>query len=265
MSRYWSPAMTERSVAARAPIGSIIALNRKPWRVVEHAEILPGDWDEESRETWLRMNTPDPWPHAPYKLVLTPMPEGPQYLALIRPWQYVRWNILPEHYAVCVSCGELAPCREHQRTQFAAEQMKKTEHEMRLLPGCCPACQEPITSRQQTIDFPGEYIFNPLAPSDPIFHTRSKCSGAAARYEKAWVAADPSRGRSLLTMSCEGHVIVHGDGSAECHGTEECPNIHARHRAYSACYLQSVGCPRECSRYGHAGTRVANPPKGLRP
>jgi hypothetical protein len=134
-----------------------------------------------------------------------------------------------------------------------------------VLPGCCWSCAEPITSRQGFRVFLGPNVLLPTALDDPAFHTRQACREGARSYEEAWVRADPSRPRSLLTLFCEGTVIVHGDGSAECFGAKdsECPNVRARHRTSAACYYQSHGCPRGCSRSGHPGTRIsaaANPP-----
>jgi hypothetical protein len=96
----------------------------------------------------------------------------------------------------------------------------------------------------------------------PTFHLRRKCWGAAARYEEAWVTHEPGRARSLLTLSCSGTLIVHHDGTAECFGADgsDCPTVYARHRCYSACYLQSHGCGRDCPRAGHPGTRVSGRP-----
>lgn len=248
MSRYWSPAIVARGgrLPRRPEVGWIIAADRKPWVVLE---VRDGDGQEVEYEVFVR-----------------PLDGTKHYGMRVPPHTYQAFHHLPEHFAVCHSCGELAPCREHERGLYAAREAERMEHELKLLPGCCPACQEPITSRQQTIDFPGEHVFNPFMPSDPVFHTRRKCLGGARRYENAWVAADPTRPRSLLTMYCEGTVIVHQDGSAECFGAanSDCPSVHADHRCYAACYTESQGCGRGCSRIGHPGTRIAGRPQGLR-
>lgn len=105
------------------------------------------------------------------------------------------------------------------------------------------------------------YVRNPLAAADPVFHLRRKCWGAAARYEEAWVATYPTAARSLLTLTCEGTVIVHEDGSGECFGAKDsdCPSIYARHRCMSACYIQSHGCGQGCTSRRH-GTRLSGHP-----
>lgn len=161
---------------------------------------------------------------------------------------------------LCSCCSHPWPCRENVDGVRAAAELEKAEREMRLLPGCCPACQEPITARQKTISFPGPYVRNPLAPSDPSYHLRRACRSEAARYEELWVTAEPGRRRSLLTLKCDGSVIVHGDGTGECIGAtdSDCPSIYAWHGTWSACYLQSHGCPRDCGT-GH-GTRLSGRP-----
>ncbi|EFQ84734.1 hypothetical protein HMPREF0063_10075 [Aeromicrobium marinum DSM 15272] len=249
MTRYWTPALKPfgpSSLSKRPEIDSIIAVNRKPWRVLEVRDHPDADID--------------------YEVFVKPVDDEQHYGFTVRPHAARQWWELPEHYAVCHSCGELAPCRGHEQAQYAADQARQLEHEMRLLPGCCPGCQEPITPRQRSIEFPGEYVLNPLMEPSPRFHLRSKCWSAAARYEEKWVVAWPGRQRSLLTLKCAGTVVVHGDGSAECHGAEDsdCPSVHARHRGMSACYVQSRGCPRGCSTVGHPGTRVAGAPEDPR-
>lgn len=162
---------------------------------------------------------------------------------------------------LCSCCGHPFPCLEADQQEWAANEMAKAEREMSLMPGCCPACGEPVTSRQRSITFGGPNVRNPLAEG-PTFHLRSKCRYSAAQYEEAWVNDEPGRVRSLLTLRCEGIVIVHGDGTAECFGADgsECPSVYARHRRHMACYIQSHGCGRDCSPVGHPGTHVAGRP-----
>ena len=137
------------------------------------------------------------------------------------------------------------------------------ERELRLIPGCCPACQEPITSRQRTHRTSPASTCSTHSPRQARDSSlRRKCERGAAAYEKAWVAADSTRQRSLLTLACNGTMIVHGDGSGECFGAidSDCPSTYAHHRSYMACYLQSNGCGRGCSRANHAGTQLAHWP-----
>lgn len=184
---------------------------------------------------------------------LTGPDTGSHYGIKIRS-EYKRWYDIGEHYAVCNCCNELPPCsgiRAERAVQQSVEAMK-------LPDGYCPACKEPITHRQKKYVFPGPNLLNPFGADGVQFHQRSKCRSSAAAYEEKWVKADPTRARSLLTLTCPGHVIVHHDGTGECHRADgaDCPHIHARHQSYSACYTQSHGCGKECPRNGHPGCRL---------
>lgn len=262
--RGWRPAMSTLCYDRQPPVGALIGLSYKVWRVVGIEPLNPGDWSERARDEWMTSGMPDPWRLAPFRVLAAPPDGGKQGSMLIEPWHYLTWRLVPEDYAVCVRCGEPAPCREYEQRVQAEKEMAAAEKEMQLPDGYCPACREPITTRQKTHRFPGPNLLNPLGASDVEFHTRGKCHSGAALYEERWVAADPSRERSMLTLKCTGSVITHADGSAECVGRRdgaECPNIYARHTHYSACYARSHGCPRlECAGSRHGCT----PAKGLR-
>lgn len=242
--RTWSPAVEhpQRQYARRPEPGWLVAMNREVWVVVAVRE-----GDEHDDHVWeMIVHRPDePNRH-----------HGARFGYGVR-----AWFPLPDHYAVCRLCGDLAPCRQHTNAILAAEQAIRMERELRLLPGCCPACQEPVTSRQRSITFEGEYVRNPLGPVDVAFHLRRACRSAAARYEEAWVKADPTRARSLLTLSCAGWVVVCGDGHAECFGADDssCPSLYARHRGYTACYAQTHGCGRQCGSHQHGCSLTGRP------
>lgn len=254
--RWWSPAMSTSHYDRRPPVGALIALDRKPWRVRTVEDIPADEWSDEHRDVWLRDGMPDPWRSRPFRVEVE-SPAGIEAgTATVGPRNHPTWHVLPEHYAVCVTCGELAPCREHTAMKQAEAEMARLEKQMRLMPGCCPACQEPITSRQQTVTFPGENLLLITGAPDPVFHLRQACRDGAARYEEMWVRADPTRPRSLLTLRCRGLLVVHHDGSAECHGAPDCPSVYAHHGHLTACYAQSHGCGRGCSPVGHPGCRV---------
>lgn len=166
---------------------------------------------------------------------------------------------------LCSCHSEPWPCIESEHQEQAEKELKSAEKVLNLMPGCCPACEEPVTSRQRSITFGGPNVRNPLAEG-PTFHLRRKCYRAAADYEELWVADEPGRARSLLTLRCAGTVIVHGDGSAECFGADDsdCPSVYAQHRGYMACYVQTHGCGQGCSTQGHPGTRLAGRPSNPR-
>lgn len=260
----WRPAMSAPCYDRQPPVGALIGIDHKVWRVARIEPLNPGDWSERAREMWIAQGMADPWRSAPFRVLATKPDGGREHGMVLEPWHYMTWRILPEDYAVCARCGEPAPCREYEQRIQAEKEMAAAEKEMELPPGCCPACREPISTRQKTHRFPGPNLLNPLGAPDVEFHTRSQCRHGAAQYEKQWLTADPSRQPSMLTLKCTGVRISHADGSAECAGRDgvECPNIYAHHGSQSACWCATAGgCPRaECAGSRH-GTRIA---KGLR-
>lgn len=259
MRDYWQPAVTDghATYGARPVAGSLIAFERRPWRVVEVKDKDPVDWDDDVRTYWQQWGTPEPWSLRPYNALIQAPTGGKIHHLSIKPWHRSWFSTLPEHYAVCVSCGELAPCREVSAKRNAVREMERFERLASVLPGCCWSCSEPITSRQKVFWFPGPNVWMPTAPDGVRIHQRRTCMHSAERYENDWIAADPTRPRSLLTLSCKGTLVVHHDGSAECFGAVEsdCPDFRASHAVYVACYAQSHGCPQDCPREGHPGTR----------
>lgn len=254
--RHWWPALRGEVTYSRKPtVGALIAVRREPYRVVEVRDVEPIDWADKHRDVWIKQGMPDPWILAPFTVVLQPLPSGRRQHVEVGPLVSLWFETLPEHYAVCVSCGELAPCREVTAERAAVREMARFARLAAVLPGCCWACNEPVTSRQESVTFAGDNLLMPTAPPSPTFHLRRSCRGAAAHYEEMWVAADPRRPRSMLTLKCAGTLVVHGDRSTECFGAIEsdCPDPRAAHQAYTACYVQSDGCPRGCTRDGHPG------------
>lgn len=234
----------------------LVAVDRRPWRVAEVKDVPADMWTDKTREAWLSWGRPDGWRSAPYVAILAPHPSGKPMHVEIRPLEHKSWwHALPEHYAVCAVCGELAPCKEITAEAAAKIVMQKFDRLANVLPGCCWSCSEPVTSRQASRVFLGPNVWMPIAGSDPAFHLRRRCVGAAACYEDDWVKAEPSRERSLLTLRCTGSLIWHGDGTAECFGANdsECPGWRAWHGQQMSCYVQTHGCPRKCDRTTHQG------------
>lgn len=237
--------------------GDIVRIDYHAW----HVEAVE-DLDVESEDGFTK----------PYRVEVLPL-SGPAelvpHVADVR--KYTSWEVVGEHYALCHQCGEVPPCRESERAEFARREAAKADAMMQVLSGCCPACGEPITTRQKTITFDGPNALNPLDPAPRVvFHARRPCRQRAAEYEGRWVRADPSRRRTELTARCSGTVVVHGDGTGECFGRADgadCPTIYARHRMITACYAASHGCGLGCSRQGHPGARLADglTPAGYRP
>jgi len=253
----WHPAHVAHGYGRGRPeVGEVVAYERRAWKVVlvTVEEPTPDEQDAVDRYTaaWRDMALP-------YRIRLQRIHGEPRD----RENTHSDWFPAYPHGRVplCSCHGHPWPCLEADQQAQAEREMQRVEKALRLLPGCCPACEEPVTSRQRSITFGGPNVQNPLAEG-PTFHLRLKYRHAAAQYEETWVAAEPGRQRSLLTLACAGTVIVHGDGTAECFGADEsdCPSVFARHRGYQACYIQTHGCGRECSRNGHPGTRIPGRP-----
>jgi hypothetical protein len=264
----WRPeGIRDSGRSGRPEVGAVVAYDRRAWEVrhVSDAEPTP---DEQERLDAYREPYRDQM--LPYRVTLRRLHGAPherensagEIGLRARVGAYRPFPVYPNgRVPLCSCCGHPWPCLEADQQAQAAKELKRAEKALRLLPGCCPACEEPVTSRQRSITFGGPNVQNPLAEG-PTFHLRRACRHAAAAYEETWVTAEPARRRSLLTLRCRGTVIVHQDGTAECFGADgsDCPSVYARHRCYSACYLQSHGCGRDCSRVGHPGTRIAGRP-----
>lgn len=234
---YWRPAVHSFDHVGQLPeIGSLVAVDRQPWIVA---------------------SVQDDGTHVELELH-KPGQEHPRYRARYSATARRPWTPLPEHYAICGHCAELAPCVGHEQQVNAHRIAVRLTEELSILPGMCPACNEPITARQGVIDFPGENVRNPLAPPTPVFHTRQRCWDAAALYEDAWVRADPRRQRSALTLRCRGRLITHSGGRSECSEGVLCPSMYARHTTLAACYLDGA-CAEGCVRGGHPGARAPRP------
>lgn len=273
MSTAWHPLGAEPRYGTsrrRPEVGTVVAYDYRAWRVDYVQDAVPTDEETTYLSRYREEVRAD---IAPYRVTLVrlhgePHPweskKVPGRLAL-RATVSTGFAVYPDDRVPLCSCHQHPwPCLESEQQAEARKAMARAERELNLLPGCCPGCQEPVTHRQKSITFPGPYVNNPLAYSDPKFHLRRKCWSAAAAYEEAWVKAYPETAkRSLLTLRCEGSLIVHADGTADCHGAadSDCPSVYARHQAYSACYLQSHGCPRlECEgQHSHGCSPTGRP------
>lgn len=267
----WRPASVSTARPSRPRVGDIVALDRRAWEVMHISDDEPTPEEQERIGAY---RSPYREQAMPFRVTLRRLHGEPHESENGRQEVGFRvraaaYNPLPAYpngrVPLCSCHGHPWPCIEADQQRAAEAEMRKAEKALRLLPGCCPACEEPVTSRQRSITFGGPNVQNPLAEG-PTFHLRRKCYHAAADYEELWVGAEPGRKRSLLTLSCAGTVIVHGDGTAECFGADGsvCPSVYARHRGMSACYYQTHGCPRDCSRVGHPGTRIADRPQDPR-
>lgn len=257
----WHPEGTGRrsARAGRPKVGDVVAWNRAAWEITHLIDAEPTAEEAERITRYLERYRHE---LAPYRLTLHRL-HGPaskhendrQDMGLRVAPRYGGGHlpIYPNGRVPLCSChGHPWPCREADEQEQAEKELKAAERELARMPGVCPACDEPVTSRQKSITFGGPNVRNPLTVG-PTYHLRRRCRHGAADYEEAWVNAEPGRLRSLLTLRCAGSIIVHGDGSAECFGADDsdCPSVYASHRSYSACYLQSHGCGRGCGRHSH--------------
>ncbi|GAA4928615.1 hypothetical protein GCM10023224_04830 [Streptomonospora halophila] len=194
----WRPVGSRIEWHPRPPEGTIIVLHRSPWRVVECREINPANWtDAESAAyaTWRKGVPPEEWPQRPFVMVLDPLPTGKRQHGRVPGGHTVtrRWDVLDEHYPVCNLCQELAPCRHMTTEQEVSAGHARLHRMMSMTADSCWGCGEPITRRQKSVRFDGENLVLPGGPTPVRFHTRSRCQGEAAAYERAWLAADPGR------------------------------------------------------------------------
>lgn len=181
--------------------GAIVIYDWKPWRVLEVREQPMDLWGETYEqafhadvEVWEKYQHGDrpekaTWRGRPINFVLAPDREpNAKPLHLIGPAHY-DWPVLPEHYAVCRSCGKLPPCPEEVTTKAVELQVARTEVLMSIPAGHCLACGEAITSRMKAVRFPGPNLWRPdLGDDSAVFHAREECSGDVYEYREQWQA-----------------------------------------------------------------------------
>ena len=219
MSRDWYPLRNHPDYARRnsPQIGDTIAINGTyhPWVV---ADIRTYDEGDASARIVLALRKIDTLDLAESVTAHIGVPKLP----------HPALHVLPERYALCSCCGELAPCSaEVEDRTIAAMAARDARYET---PGICPACMEVIGTRQQTWTC-STNLHVPLGP--PVtFHRRGKCWPAAIRYE----AAVANLHRVAPRFSCHGHLSRHLDRPTAC-TNDMCPGEHAEHRSYDATCL----------------------------
>lgn len=256
--RFWEPAVIEATYHYEIPpVGSLFGLRGRAYRILEVRPVPLADYSPTDHNDVRR----DPEAPPVYMTVeqVNPAVTKPLHWKVGREQRLnTRWHVLPEHHAVCADCGRLAPCEDYRQAQISGAALDRSVAAMAVLPGCCPSCAEPITTRQKAIYYPGPNLLNPLASDGVKFHQRIKCLDAAARYERQWTTVDPRNTPSLLTLNCGGRLRVHQDGSADC-DHENCPSPLARHIGLSACYLYDDRCQRGCFAGVSHGTALSTP------
>lgn len=189
----WQPTGATREHYLRPPVGVIIALNRRPYRVIEVREIDPANWTEEEQGTFVRRHgataRPEQWRQRPLVLVVDELPAGERKHARMRGDRLNEWFILTEHYPVCVHCQELHPCRHMTTEAEVARGEAKLDKLTSIAPGCCWWCGDPITRRQKKVTFEGPNLLLPGGHTPVEFHGRSGCSTGVWSYEDKIKAA----------------------------------------------------------------------------
>jgi len=181
--------------------GVLVVWDRQPWRILsidERPADLWGDKHEErfanevaTWERWQRGDKPEraTWHERPFAIQLVPVADPKASpLHLIAPGGH-SWDVLPEHYTVCVACGELPPCTHEVAEREADRQAARADVLMDIPPGHCLGCGEYVTPRQQAARFPGPNLWRPDMPEhSAVFHARQECSGEVERYRRQWEA-----------------------------------------------------------------------------
>lgn len=181
--------------------GVLIIYDRKPWRVLEVTERPDDLWGARLEERWRwaveswernpQGERPEraTWRARPFAIALVPdrQPNAkPVHLAA--PGDH-RWDVLPEHYSICIACGELPPCRHAEADWEATQQMARASVLMDIPVGACLGCGEAITGRQKAQRYPGPNLWRPdLSDGSAVFHARQECVGDADRYAEQWRA-----------------------------------------------------------------------------
>lgn len=213
-------------------VGALVPFEHMVFRIVEINPRDPVDWTEEDREAVNRVRADLRDKYAPRMMVLRPIgSEGrddDEHYQIGGRARFT-WHVFPdEHYPICSQCHEPVPCRDRMAeriSEAAGKLMGRYD-----LAGKCPACEEVVTRRQESITFPenGVVMFGP-----PVtFHLRRKCHSMATDYERKWAAEEPDKRHRRL--SCDGNLTNHNDGTYECTVGPLCPGP-VQHRAWSVC------------------------------
>lgn len=228
----WHPLGAETRYYEPPTPGSLIALAHAVWRVVDVSPVPVERWDVDDHERVANFGDA----YLPHMVVIRPVavvgddPRARDHDVHLRATGST-WMVYPdEHYPLCAACGEPLPCREQMAARTAAASAQRMDRY--AVEGVCPACAEPITTRQNSVSFT-ENLEMPAGPPVTYHSGRRGCRRAAAEYEKRWVAADPNRRRARL--SCPGHVVNHNDGTYECSELTDCPGPRVEHPSFTTC------------------------------
>ncbi|ELP67694.1 hypothetical protein STRTUCAR8_08610 [Streptomyces turgidiscabies Car8] len=181
--------------------GVLVVWERAPHRVVSVDERPDDLWGDKHEmrfadevtlwERWKRGDKPEraTWRERPFAIQLVPVADPKaDPVHLIAPGGH-SWDVLPEHYSVCVACGELPPCRHQEAEREADRIAARNEALMDIPAGHCLGCGEYVTHRQDAHRFPGPNLWRPDLPENSaVFHARQECAGEVERYRRQWEA-----------------------------------------------------------------------------
>jgi hypothetical protein len=302
MASHWRPvgaALTPRYTAKTIPTpGTVIAWleTRQAWRVRQIDPIHQANWDPNTVTVWEKAGSPDPatWPGRERRLMVeparNPAANGKDRRGLrLAPWWHgEQWVPLMDPYPTCIECGGLWTCACYDRNLEADAAMRELERLGKILPGCCWACNEPVTGRHHSIVFDGENLLLP-GGGDVVFHTSHSrkpqtpdnrhagtCRQQAEAYEARWVVADAPETRAVR-LRCSGTLFLHfgyrecttgllcpGEGAGHSGGLEHCTtrwfvSVDGRSGSmYPSAGLVQLVPPTRCAGLGCQGHRLTD-------
>lgn len=225
-------------------VGQIVAMRHVAWRVIEVKPVPAEDWTDDERE---RVSGVGPEADAivrrfanrgahPHHVVVRPATiKGSDVRdrdrdVHLRACDGMRWDAYPNHrYPVCAECGQPVPCRDEMAERETALAAKDAD--AHSVPGVCPACSEPVTTRHRKVITFEVNLKVPLGGPVTFHLGKPGCRGDARDYEELLASADPSYVRVL---SCGGTATSHYE-TVECSEGSLCRGLKLPHKAVSYC------------------------------
>lgn len=224
-------------------VGQVIAWRHMAWRVIESAMVPEIDWRSEDRETLEYYNLTARRKAVPWRIIVRPAtitgddPRDRDHdVHLSVRAGFGGFDAYPgTHYPICAQCHEPVPCRE----EMARKIGEKAEQDAARyeIPGVCPACSEPVTSRHKVMTFE-DNLRVPFGPPVTFHVGRRECRHYAAKYEREMAEANPGH---WLVLSCPGHVWRHADGP-ECSEGDDCRGLKVEHPHVNYCDSRCSRC-----------------------
>lgn len=254
----WQPegVSARLQVTAKLQAGCLVVCEKRPVRVLAAPVDVPvSRWQKRFEQAWEIESrrfpgvTRETWNRRPMYVQMERVDEPGRAGLPGKRWRGMAsastaWWVIEEHYSVCVRCGEMSPCSEVFNERIAKRQVAQMDELLKLVPGCCMACNEPITSRQKHTVFEGENLTRPdFGDDSAVFHLRRSCMGAVHEYDRRWAEARGVPRR----FHCSGRRTVHLDKSEECSRGDDCPGAvshdsNVYHHANARGHAGRLGC-----------------------